>query len=126
VFAAFCVVYKENPGGSAAGGTAAGGGSGGGFFAGMRALATNRQYMLQCLCYSCMAGVSFGIPAFLATAFHAIGLTEKESAWTNLAFIGTGVVVGLLAGKLCTNPRTYPRVLKGAAPVNIDPSSVPF
>jgi hypothetical protein len=95
---------------------------------------------LQCLCYSCMAGVSFAVPAFqtsesfaidwrlghrplaatdllyyatwVVAAFHAIGLSEKESAWTNLAFIGTGVVVGLIAGKYCTNPKSYPAVIK--------------
>jgi hypothetical protein len=45
-------------------------------------------------------------------AFHAIGITEKDSAWTNLAFIGSGVVVGLLAGKYCTNPTYYPTVIR--------------
>ena len=93
--------------------TAAGSsGGGGGFGSGMRLLATNRQYVLQCTCYSLLAGVSFAVPAFQATAFRAIGLTEIESAWTNLAFIGTGVTVGLLAGKLCPDPASYPAVIK--------------
>ena len=45
-------------------------------------------------------------------AFHAVGLSETDAAWTNLAFIGTGVVVGLIAGKYCTNPKSYPAVIK--------------
>ena len=39
-----------------------------GFVEGMHMLATSRQYILQCLCYSCMAGVSFAVPAFQASA----------------------------------------------------------
>lgn len=35
-----------------------------GFLEGMYILATSPQYVLQCLCYSCMAGVSFAVPAF--------------------------------------------------------------
>ena len=56
--------------------------------------------------------VLVAITTWIAAAFHAIGLSEKESAWTNLAFIGTGVVVGLLAGKYCTRPKSYSAVIK--------------
>ena len=54
--------------------------------------------------------VLVAITTWIAAAFHAIGLSEKESAWTNLAFIGT--VVGLLAGKYCTRPKSYSAVIK--------------
>ena len=96
-FGSFLMVYQTNPDRhaqhvSAPKGqlqeSAAGGGGGHGFLAGMHSLCTNPQYVLQSLAYGCMAGVSFGVPAFQATAFHALGLTEKDSAWTNLAFIG--------------------------------------
>ena len=59
-----------------------------------------------------MAGVSFAIPAFQTTAFHTIGLTDKQSAGTNFAFIFCGVVAGLIAGKKCRDPALYSPVLK--------------
>ena len=83
-----------------------------------------------------MAGVSFAIPAFQTTAFHTIGLTDKQSAGTNFAFIFCkprghcwhlgcilprvpamvvrtgGGVAGLVAGKKCRDPALYSPVLK--------------
>ena len=68
-FGVYLIVYKEKPNGYAGTGPGATVAANGhtqhpGFLQGMHMLATSPQYVLQCLCYSCMAGVSFAVPAF--------------------------------------------------------------
>ena len=64
--------------------------AGSNFLEQVRALCANKQYMLQCMCYSALAGVSFAVPAFQTSAFALMRLTEQDAAWTNFAFILSG------------------------------------
>jgi MFS family permease len=78
----------------------------------LKALVSDKQYVLQCLCYSTLAGVSFAIPAFQTTALATINLTSKQSAWTNFAFVLSGVVTGLCAGFFTKSSEHFPKILK--------------
>jgi hypothetical protein len=77
-------------------------------------LLKNKQYCLQCFCYSMLTGIAYSVPGFATTALVDLSLTVKESAWVNFAFIFSGVSGALLLGRLVTKPEQFPRVLKGA------------
>ena len=53
------------------------------FLEGVHMLATSRQYVLQCMCYSCMAGISFAVPAFQTSESIAHGVWCMHS-WQKL------------------------------------------
>lgn len=57
---------------------------------------SNPQYLVECLCYCIVGGISFAIPGVQDALFHSIGFTPDEDSWTNFAFIFTGNVVGVL------------------------------
>lgn len=78
----------------------------------MANLATNWQYVLQCLCYATLVGVSFAIPAFQTTALQSLNLDDKAAAWTNVAFIATGLVTGIASGRFCSSPSHFEPFLK--------------
>lgn len=82
------------------------------FTAEVRTLCHSRQYVLQCMCYAVLAGVSFAIPSFQTTAFKSMNLTAKDAAWTNFSFIFAGVSTGMIIGRLCTSPAYFSRALK--------------
>lgn len=75
-------------------------------------LATNGQFVLQCFCYAMLAGVSFAVPAFQASALGSINLTNQEAAWTNFSFIICGVVTGLTLGALNRGPSRFAVTIK--------------
>jgi hypothetical protein len=63
----------------------------------------NYQFLLQAICYGGLAGISYSLPAFQATAFTdcmhpSLHFVSTHSMWVNFAFITSGVVVGLVAG----------------------------
>ena len=64
----------------------------------MGALFYNRQFMVQCVCFSALGGISFALPAVQDELFLEVGLPQVLTKWTNLAFLATGVVSGLVIG----------------------------
>jgi MFS family permease len=80
----------------------------------LRQLMTNNQFVLQCLCMSTLAGVSFAVPAFQTTVLGSMTtpLSNSEAAWTNFSFVFSGVLTGLWAGFRVKDPRKFPLFLK--------------
>jgi MFS family permease len=78
----------------------------------VRQLLANRQYVLQCFCYSMLTGVAYSVPGFATIALTDLSLTVQESAWVNFAFIMTGVSSAMLLGRVVTKPAQFPRVLR--------------
>jgi hypothetical protein len=64
----------------------------------MSTLLFNRQFMVQCLCFSMSGGISFALPAVQDELFLEVGLPQKYTKWTNLSFLATGVLTGLIIG----------------------------
>jgi len=69
----------------------------------------NYQFLLQAICYGGLAGISYSLPAFQATAFTdcmhpSLHFVSTHSMWVNFAFITSGVVVGLVAGATVSEP----------------------
>jgi hypothetical protein len=77
-------------------------------------LLKNKQYCLQCLCYSILTGVAYSVPGFATTALVDLSLTVHQSAWVNFSFVFAGVLSSLLLGRMVTKPSQYPSVLKSA------------
>jgi len=106
------------PGAQQHGGGGSGGGGGccaavfGSLSSELRVLFANRQYMQQSACYTMLAGVAFAFPAIQAEIFAPDGLTSQQSSWTNLSFISSGVVLGIVAGKRVRTPAQFGPVLK--------------
>eukprot|EP00656_Telonema_subtile_P005189 TRINITY_DN12358_c0_g1_i1.p2 TRINITY_DN12358_c0_g1~~TRINITY_DN12358_c0_g1_i1.p2 ORF type:complete len:267 (+),score=46.15 TRINITY_DN12358_c0_g1_i1:643-1443(+) len=63
-------------------------------------LLLDKQFWLQCLCYATLAGVSFAVPGFQTTVLSNMDMSDKQAAWTNFAFIFSGVVTGLISGRV--------------------------
>jgi hypothetical protein len=64
----------------------------------MGALFLNRQFLIQCICFSMLGGISFALPAVQDELFLEVGLTQNLTKWTNLAFLASGVLTGLAIG----------------------------
>lgn len=64
----------------------------------MVALCSNRAFVVQCICFSALGGISFAVPAVQDELFLEVGLTQEMTKWTNLAFLSTGVITGLTLG----------------------------
>jgi len=80
----------------------------------LKILFSNRQFNVQCFCFSMLAGVSFAVPGFATFALEDLALTDKEVAWVTFSFVFAGVVTGTTLGKLCKSAEQYPMILKGA------------
>ena len=72
----------------------------------------NRQYVVQSFCYTIVAGVAFTVPAIQAEIFTAKGVSDSTSAWTNFAFIASGVICGVICSRHVTRPVQFGRVLR--------------
>ena len=107
-FLLYAALYRDNPTLHAA----QHGSQHGSFALEVRTLYSSKQYVLQCMCYAVLAGVSFAIPSFQTTAFQKLDLTARDAAWTNFSFIFAGVSTGMLIGRLCTSPAYFSRTLK--------------
>jgi hypothetical protein len=78
----------------------------------LKKLFSNQQFVVQCFCYSILAGVSFAVPGFGTVALKNLSLSATEAAWVNFAFVFSGVVTGTSIGRLIKGPRQFPAVLK--------------
>ena len=78
----------------------------------LRQLLANRQYVLQASCYTVVAGVAFAVPAVQAEIFDAHGISNTTAAWTNFAFIVSGVVCGVVCGNRVKRPAQFGGTLK--------------
>mmetsp|Transcript_8667 Transcript_8667/g.21397 ORF Transcript_8667/g.21397 Transcript_8667/m.21397 type:complete len:432 (+) Transcript_8667:204-1499(+) len=72
-------------------------------------LARNGQYWLHSSCYAVFAGIGLSLtfvqqnvmgPTCADKSGGGIGLSNDQTAWTNFAFIGCGVLAGLVVGGL--------------------------
>ncbi|KAJ9454882.1 hypothetical protein DIPPA_02846 [Diplonema papillatum] len=66
------------------------------FVQNIKVLAASKSFLFQLLCYSALGGISFTIPAIQGEVFSKF--TTHDTAWTNFAFIFTGVIGGLTFG----------------------------
>eukprot|EP01065_Artemidia_motanka_P048485 TRINITY_DN781_c0_g2_i1.p1 TRINITY_DN781_c0_g2~~TRINITY_DN781_c0_g2_i1.p1 ORF type:complete len:488 (+),score=127.31 TRINITY_DN781_c0_g2_i1:62-1525(+) len=57
-------------------------------------------YIIQGMAHSVLGGISFTIPAVQTTLFSDLDFSDSKSSWTNFAFVTSGVVAGLVAGKI--------------------------
>lgn len=78
----------------------------------LQQLMRNRQYVLQGFCYTVVAGVAFAVPAVQAEIFDAHGISNITAAWTNFAFIISGVVSGVVCGNYVKRPEQFGGTLK--------------
>lgn len=72
----------------------------------------NPWFLIQMFAYSLLGGVSFGIPAVQDAIFTSYNISTRNTAYTNVAFIGTGVVTGLSIGVIVRNSRYFGFTLK--------------
>ena len=66
----------------------------------MVALCRNRAFLVQCVCFAALGGISFAIPAVQDELFLELGLSQDMTKWTNLCFLATGVTTGLTIGTI--------------------------
>ena len=80
----------------------------------MRHLFGNRKYFLRAICYAALGGIGFAVPAAQDVVFGATcavnntawaGYDTTHTTFTNLSFILSGVLFGLLAGAVIRSPR---------------------
>eukprot|EP01060_Flectonema_neradi_P035368 TRINITY_DN6495_c0_g1_i1.p1 TRINITY_DN6495_c0_g1~~TRINITY_DN6495_c0_g1_i1.p1 ORF type:complete len:441 (+),score=62.53 TRINITY_DN6495_c0_g1_i1:52-1374(+) len=68
----------------------------------MKHLWSSKFFVCQLAIYSAIGGISFAIPAVQGEVFdssdNSISFSDHETAWTNFAFVFSGVVGGLLFG----------------------------
>lgn len=69
-------------------------------------------FLIQMFAFSLLGGVSFGIPAAQDAIFMQYSISSRDAAYTNAAFIGTGVVTGLFIGGIVRDPRHFGLTLK--------------
>ena len=69
--------------------------------ASMRMLAARPQYMIHSACYAVLGAVGYAVTGVVNSCFSASGanFTASETMWLNVAFIVSGVLTGLVAGK---------------------------
>lgn len=68
---------------------------------------------LQILAYGVLGGVSFALPGCNDILLSScVGLKTHATSAVNMAFIGTGVVGGLVLGFTCHSPHHYGKILK--------------
>ena len=73
-------------------------------------LLSNKSFMLSGLGFALLGGVSFAVPAVQDQVFDLENFSADANSFANLAFIASGVLVGLLAGALAP-PRHHPLFL---------------
>ena len=74
----------------------------------MMTLFSNRSFMIQCICFSTLGGISFALPAVQDELFLEVGLAQNLTKWTNLAFLATGVISGLILGTIFHSKNIQP------------------
>jgi len=70
------------------------------------------MYFFQVLGFGALGGVSFAQPSAAIFILGNYGFENDVSFWVNVAFIGVGVISGLVIGKLCTDAAKFGMVLK--------------
>jgi len=78
----------------------------------MKVLCTYPSFGMQIVAYGVLAGVGFAVPGCSVTILKHLGFAPETTAWVNIAFIGAGVLSGLLLGLKCNDPLHYGWVLK--------------
>lgn len=69
-------------------------------------------FVIQVLACGILGGVSFAQPSAAIFILQNYGFSNDVTVFVNLAFIGVGVVGGILIGAWCTDARMYGKVLK--------------
>jgi hypothetical protein len=86
--------------------------SDGGFKQLFKCFVAQPTFAMQVLACGLLGGISFALPSSSVAILEHFGFLEKVSALVNVDFIGTGIVAGLVLGKICHNPRRYEACLK--------------
>lgn len=86
--------------------------SDGGFKQLFKCLVAQPTFAMQVLACGLLGGISFALPSSSVAILEHFGFLERVSALVNVDFIGTGIVAGLVLGKMCHNPRRYEACLK--------------
>ncbi|CAK0805476.1 unnamed protein product [Prorocentrum cordatum] len=86
--------------------------SDGGFKQLFKSLVAQPTFALQVLACGLLGGISFALPSSSVAILEHFGFLERVSSLVNVGFIGTGIVAGLLFGKVCNTPRRYEGCLK--------------
>ena len=85
----------------------------GGFVAVFKVMASTPQFTLQLLTHGLFGAIGFVIPSAVLFILEDLGSDfDVLSRVTNVVFIGTGVLGGVLLGAYSTDAATYPRTLK--------------
>ena len=65
---------------------------------GLVELLSNANFVIQGMSFAVLGGISFAIPAVQDEIFSEVGLNQDLTKWTNVTFVLSGVVSGLLLG----------------------------
>lgn len=103
-----------------------------------RTLFRNSKYWVHAICYACFAGIGFSVPSAQDVVFGSscasnvsnatggggsgwTGYDTEHTTFTNLSFILSGVIAGLIMGAVVRTPQAMDRLVLGEGQLQSSP-----